>query len=80
MVTVKPAFGPFWHSMVAALNRSENFGVIALTDKSKLRQRCVLWGLGLEARMVACITLNLDRAVLTDPVAPCAAIAEVARE
>jgi hypothetical protein len=36
--------------------------------------------MGVEARMVASIALNLDMEVLTDPVAPRARIKEVARE
>ena len=54
--------------------------MIAFTDKSKPRQRRVLQAMGVEARMVASIALNLDMEVLTDPVAPRARIAEVARE
>ena len=79
MVTDKPVFGPLRCSIAAALNRAENFGMIAFTDKSKPRQRRVLQSMGLEARMVASIALNLDMEVLTDPVAPSARIAEVAR-
>jgi len=80
MVTDKPVFGPLRCSIAAALNRGENFGMIAFTDKSKPRQRRVLQSMGVEARMVASIALNLDMEVLTDPVAPRARIQEVARE
>jgi allantoin racemase len=80
MVTDKPVFGPLRCSIAAALNRAESFGMIAFTDKSKPRQRRVLQSMGVEARMVASIALNLDMEVLTDPVAPRARIQEVARE
>jgi len=80
MVTDKPVFGPLRCSIAAALNRAENFGMIAFTDKSKPRQRRVLQSMGVEARMVASIALNLDMEVLTDPVAPRARIQAVARE
>jgi Asp/Glu/hydantoin racemase len=80
MVTDKPVFGPLRCSIAAALNRAETFGMIAFTDKSKPRQRRVLQAMGVEARMVASIALNLDMEVLTDPVAPRARIMAVARE
>ena len=54
--------------------------MVAFTDKSKPRQRRVLQAMGVEQRMVASIALNLDMEVLTDPVAPRARIAEVARQ
>jgi len=46
MVTDKPVFGPLRCSIAAALNRGENFGMIAFTDKSKPLQRCVLRAMG----------------------------------
>jgi Asp/Glu/hydantoin racemase len=48
--------------------------------RNHARQRRVLQGMGVEARMVASIALYLDMEVLTDPVAPGARMMAVARE
>ena len=80
MVADKPVFGPLRCSIAAALNRGESFGMVALLDKSKSCQRRVLQSMGVEARLVASIALNLNMEVQTDPVASRARIAEVARE
>ena len=55
--------------------------MIAFTDKSKPLQRCVVRAMGRgSAHGGLSIALNLDMEVVTDPVAPRARIAEVARE
>lgn len=78
--TAKPVFGMLRSAITAAMNRSENFGVIGFTDASRERHAKVLQALGVEQRLAAWIPLNLEMEVLTDPVAPRARIAATAKE
>jgi Asp/Glu/hydantoin racemase len=78
-VTRAPVFGPLRSAVAAALARADRFGLIAFADPSLPRQRRALSAMGVEARLAGHIPLNLDMEVLTDPVAPRAAILDAAR-
>jgi allantoin racemase len=79
-VTDRPVFGPLRCAVSAAIARAERFGIIAFTDKSKPRQRRALQAMGVETRLAGIIPLNLDMEVLTDPVAPRAALQRAAKD
>lgn len=79
MATRRPVFGALRSAVSAALARADRFGIIAFTDLSLPRQRRALQAMGVEARLAGHVPLNLPMTVLTDPVAPRAALCEVAR-
>ena len=78
-VTRAPVFGPLRSAIAAALARADRFGLIAFADPSIARQRRTLAAMGAEGRIAGHMPLNLPMEVLTDPVAPRAAIIELAR-
>lgn len=78
-VTRAPVFGPLRSAIAAALARADRFGIIAFADPSVARQRRAMAAMGVEARLSGHIPLNLPMAVLTDPVAPRAALIAAAR-
>ena len=78
-ITRAPVFGPLRSAIAAALARADRFGIIAFADPSIARQRRSLAAMGVEARVVGHIPLNLPMDVLTDPVAPRAALIDTAR-
>lgn len=78
-VTRAPVFGPLRSAVAAALARADRFGIIAFADPSLQRQRRALQAMGVEARLLGHIPLNLPMEVLTDPVAPRLALIEAAR-
>jgi Asp/Glu/hydantoin racemase len=77
-VTRAPVFGPLRSAIAAALARADRFGIIAFAEPSIQRQRRALAAMGVEARVAGHIPLNLPMDVLTDPVAPRAALIEAA--
>ncbi len=79
-VTRAPVFGPLRSALAAALARADRFGLIAFADPSVQRQRRAMAAMGIEARCAAHRPLNLPMEVLTDPVAPRAALTTMARE
>ncbi|WP_372618743.1 aspartate/glutamate racemase family protein [Falsiroseomonas sp.] len=79
VATRAPVFGPLRSAVAAALARADRFGIIAFGDPSLPRQRRALAAMGVESRLVAHIPLNLDMEVLTDPIAPRAALIEAGR-
>jgi Asp/Glu/hydantoin racemase len=79
VATRAPVFGPLRSAVAAALARADRFGIIAFGDPSLPRQRRALAAMGVEARLVAHIPLNLDMEVLTDSVAPRAALIDAGR-
>ena len=78
-VTRAPVLGPLRSAVAAALARADRFGIIAMADASLPRQRRALAAMGVEARLAGHLPLNLDMEVLTDPVAPRAALLDAAR-
>ena len=78
-LTRAPVFGPLRSAIAAALARADRFGIIAFADPSIARQRRALAAMGVEARVAGHIPLNLPMDVLTDPVAPRAALVDAAR-
>ncbi|WP_439547698.1 aspartate/glutamate racemase family protein [Falsiroseomonas sp.] len=78
-VTKAPVFGPLRSAIAAALARADRFGIIAFADPSIARQRRSMAAMGVEARLAGHIPLNLPMDVLTDPVAPRAALVAAAR-
>jgi Asp/Glu/hydantoin racemase len=78
-VTKAPVFGPLRSAIAAALARADRFGIVAFADPSIARQRRALAAMGVESRVAGHIPLNLPMDVLTDPVAPRAALVEIAR-
>ncbi|WP_270938928.1 aspartate/glutamate racemase family protein, partial [Falsiroseomonas oryzae] len=78
-VTRAPVFGPLRAAVAAALARADRFGLIAFADPSLPRQRRALAAMGVEARLAAHVPLNLPMETLTDPVAPRAALCDIAR-
>ena len=78
-VTRAPVLGPLRSAVAAALARADRFGIIAMADASLPRQRRALAAMGVEARLAGHLPLNLDMEVLTDPVAPRAALRDAAR-
>ncbi len=78
-VTRAPVFGPLRSAIAAAMARADRFGIIAFADPSVQRQRRALSAMGLEARLAGHIPLNLPMDVLTDPVAPRAALIDAAQ-
>lgn len=79
-VTRAPVFGPLRAGLAAALARADRFGLIAFADPSLPRQRRAMAAMGVEARCIAHLPLNLPMEVLTDPVAPRAALIGMARD
>jgi Asp/Glu/hydantoin racemase len=79
-VTRAPVFGPLRSALAAALARADRFGLIAFADPSVQRQRRAMAAMGIEARCAAHRPLNLPMEVLTDPVAPRAALTAMAKE
>ena len=79
-VTDRPVLGPFRASVLAALARSDRFGVIAFVDASKERQRRVLLSLGVESRLAGSEALTLPMSALTDPEAPRPALRAAGRK
>lgn len=79
-VTRSPVFGPLRSGLAAALARADRFGLIAFAGASLQRQRRAMAAMGVEGRCVAHRPLDLPMAVLTDPQAPRAALAAMARE
>ncbi|MGG5808761.1 aspartate/glutamate racemase family protein [Falsiroseomonas sp. CW058] len=77
--TRRPVFGPLRSAVAAAMARADRFGIIAFADPSLQRQRRALQAMGLESRLLGHLPLNLPMEVLTDPVAPRAALVEAAR-
>ncbi|WP_203075966.1 aspartate/glutamate racemase family protein [Falsiroseomonas ponticola] len=78
-VTKAPVFGPLRSAIAAALARADRFGIIAFADPSIARQRRAMAAMGVEARLAGHIPLNLPMDVLTDPVAPRAALIAAAK-
>lgn len=78
-VTRAPVFGPLRSAVAAALARADRIGIIAMADASLPRQRRALAAMGVEARLAGHVPLNLGMEVLTDPVAPRAALEDAAR-
>ncbi len=78
-VTRAPVFGPLRSAIAAALARADRFGIIAFADPSIARQRRSMAAMGVEARLAGHIPLNLPMDVLTDPVAPRAALIATAK-
>jgi Asp/Glu/hydantoin racemase len=78
-VTRRPVFGPLRSAVAAALARADRFGIIAFADPSLQRQRRAIQAMGVEARLLGHIPLNLPMETLTDPAAPRAALTEAAR-
>lgn len=78
-VTRAPVFGPLRSAVAAALARADRFGIIAFGDPSLPRQRRSLQAMGVESRLLGHIPLNLPMEVLTDPVAPRAALVAAGR-
>lgn len=79
-VTRAPVLGPLRSAVAAALARADRFGIIAMADASLPRQRRALAAMGVEARLAGHVPLNIGMEVLTDPVAPRAALAEAGRK
>jgi allantoin racemase len=78
-VTRRPVFGPLRSAVAAAMARADRFGIIAFADPSLVRQRRALQAMGVEGRLLGHIPLNLPMEVLTDPVAPRAALVAAAQ-
>ena len=78
-ITPRPVLGALRSAIAAAVARAERFGLIAFVDASVARQRLVLQAMGLEARCVGSLPLNLPMDRLVDPAAPRARLAEAAR-
>lgn len=78
-VTKAPVFGPLRSAIAAALARADRFGIIAFADPSVARQRRSMAAMGVESRLAGHVPLNLPMDVLTDPVAPRAALIAAAR-
>jgi Asp/Glu/hydantoin racemase len=74
-----PVLGILSCGVLAALARAETFGIIAMVEASKARQRLGLRQLGVEARLAATEAVNLPMDALLDPIAARAAMAAVAR-
>ncbi|MFC0407768.1 aspartate/glutamate racemase family protein [Roseomonas elaeocarpi] len=79
-LTRRPVFGALRSGIAAAVARAGRFGLVAFVEASVQRQERVLQALGLEARSVGSIPLNLAMAELLDEDAPRARLVEVARE
>jgi Asp/Glu/hydantoin racemase len=73
-VTRAPVFGPLRAAIAAALARADRFGIIAFAAPSIARQQRALAAMGVEARLAGHIPLNLPMEVLTDALAPRAAL------
>lgn len=78
-VTKAPVFGPLRSAIAAALARADRFGIIAFADPSVARQRRSMAAMGVESRLAGHVPLNLPMDVLTDPVAPRAALIAAAK-
>jgi allantoin racemase len=78
-VTRAPVLGPLRSAVAAALARADRFGIIAMAEASLPRQRRALSAMGVEARLAGHVPLNLGMEVLTNPVAPRAALCEAGR-
>jgi Asp/Glu/hydantoin racemase len=79
-VTDRPVLGMFRCAVSAAISRAERFGIVGFTHRSLPRQRKALQAMGVEGRLASWIPLDLPMDALTDPVAPRAKLATVARE
>jgi Asp/Glu/hydantoin racemase len=77
-VTRAPVFGALRSAVAAALARADRFGIIAMATASLPRQRRALAAMGVETRLAGHIPLDLPMEVLTDPVAPRAALRDAA--
>ena len=73
-------FGALRAAIASAVARTERFGLIAFVDASVPRQRRVLQAMGLEARCVGSVPLNLPMAQLLDPDAPRLRLVQVGEE
>ncbi|UPG74586.1 aspartate/glutamate racemase family protein (plasmid) [Roseomonas gilardii subsp. gilardii] len=69
-VTPRPVLGALRSGIAAAVARGERFGIVAFVEASVQRQRRVLQTLGLEARCVASLPLDLPMEVLTSAEGP----------
>jgi len=69
-LTPRPVFGALRAGLAAAVARAERFGLIAFVEASVQRQRRVLQTMGLEARCVASMPLNLPMEALLDAEGP----------
>lgn len=69
-VTPRPVLGALRSGIAAAVARGERFGIVAFVEASVQRQRRVLQAMGLEARCVASLPLNLPMEVLTGAEGP----------
>lgn len=79
LATRAPVFGSLRSAVAAAMARADRFGIIAFGDPSLQRQRRTLMAMGVEARLLGHIPLNLPMEVLTDPAAPRAALVAAGR-
>jgi allantoin racemase len=78
--TRTPVLGIFSCAVAAALARAEHFGVIAMVEASKARQRQALRAMGVEARLAGSIALDVSMETLLDAGAVRARMQAVARE
>ncbi len=79
-VTARPVFGALRAGIAAAVARADRFGIVAFVGASVARHRRVLQAMGLEARCVASLPLDLPMATLTHADACRPRLAEAARE
>jgi Asp/Glu/hydantoin racemase len=77
--TRTPVLGIFSAAVLAALGRAEFFGVIAMVEASKARQRQALRALGAESRLAGSIALDVSMETLLDARAVRARMEAVAR-
>jgi Asp/Glu/hydantoin racemase len=78
--TRTPVLGIFASAVTAALARAEFFGVIAMVEASKARQRQALRAIGVEARLAGTIALDVSMETLLDARAVRSRMQAVARE
>lgn len=78
-LTPRPVFGALRSGIAAALARADRFGIIAFVAASVARQRRVLQAMGVEARCVASLPLDLPMETLTSAQGPRPHLEETAR-
>ncbi|CAH2602289.1 Hydantoin racemase [Rhodovastum atsumiense] len=78
--TDRPVFGALRSGIATAVARGERFGIIAFVAASVQRQRRVLQAMGLEARSVGSLPLDLPMEVLTSAEGPRARLVAVGQE
>lgn len=78
-LTARPVFGALRSGIAAALARADRFGILAFVAASVARQRRVLQAMGVEARCVGALPLDLPMAALTAPEGARPRLAEVGR-